>query len=361
MQRFIRHALLLFSCLLFVALPLASCGGGGSGGSSTANTAGSMTLKVGYVTDAIVFLPFLVALDKGFFKEQGLALDPATPPQLGSGSKLATAVEANSIEVGVGALTDAFTMSRVDAHIKVAAAITNDFLLDVVVSKKFEEETHLNARSSLSEKVQALKGRKVGISSPGSATDALVTYLFRQEGLDAQKDVVKVNLGANTATDLAAVQAGRVDAVVVGAPGGEIAEIKKFGDIFISPVRGDVPTMQGQLFSVAYLKQETIDAKPNAVRAFIRGLAQADAFIQKNPGQMPALMAKYLQLDQQTATTAWAATKPSMPPTPVVTQQSYDTANQFHVKAGLIALALDYKELVAADTMNNAVNGTGGS
>jgi hypothetical protein len=31
------------------------------------------------------------------------------------------------------------------------------------------------------------------------------------------------------------------------------------------------------------------------------------------------------------------------------------------VKAGLIALALDYKELVATDTMNNALNGASSS
>jgi ABC-type nitrate/sulfonate/bicarbonate transport system substrate-binding protein len=315
-----------------------------------------MTLKVAQVTNAIPFFPFYAALQGNFFKAQGLTLDPSTPPSMESGPKLAVAVEAGSIEIGVGTITDAFTLSRVDASIRVIGAVTSDFLLDVVVSKSFEQQMHLTATSSLMDKIRALVGKKIGVSAPNSASDGLVTYLFRQQGLDAQKDATRVNLGANTSIDLASLQAGRVDAVVVGAPGGEIAEVQGFGDILISPTRGDVPTMQGQLFGVAYAKQQTIDTKPKAVQAFIRGLAQADEFIQNNPTRMEAFLEKYVRLDQKTANIAWNATKSGMPRTPQVSQQAYDTANQFHVKGGLIALAVAYKSLVATDTINKALS-----
>ncbi len=185
----------------------------------------------------------------------------------------------------------------------------------------------------------------------------MLTYLFRQQGLDADKDAVKVNVGADIAADLAALQAGRIDAVVTSAPGGEEAEAQGFGDTFISPVRGDVPAMQGQLFGVAYAKQSVIDAKPKAVQAFIRALAQAEDYIQKNPTQTIALLGKYLKLDKKTLTISWNATKASMPLSPQVSQQAYETANQFHVKAGLISISLAYKDLVATDTINKALNG----
>jgi NitT/TauT family transport system substrate-binding protein len=354
MYFFRRSFLSLFPCLLLVGLSLASCSGTGTT-SSTANSSGSMTLKVGKVTDSIAFFPLYVAIEKGFIKAQGLTLDPTTPPSLNSGSKLATAVEAGGIDVGVGGITDVFTISRVDASIKIVGATAEAFILDVVASKSFEQQTHLTATSTLAEKVKALQGKKVGISAPNSATDALLTYLFRQQGMDAQKDVVKVNLGANTSTDLAALQAGRVDAVVVTAPGGEIAEAKGFGDTFISPVRGDIPSMQGQLFGVMYTKQNTIDAKPKAVQAFIRAIAQAEDFIQKNPDQMEPLLEKNLKVDQKIAGLLWSATKSCMPLTPLVGQKTYDTANEFHVKAGLISIELAYKDLVDTDTINKAL------
>ena len=248
-----------------------------------------------------------------------------------------------------------FTVSRVDAYARTIGAVTTDFLLDVVVTKSFEQQNHLSATSSLADKVKSLVGKKVGISAPNSASDALVTYLFRQQGLSAQKDVTKVNLGAATATDLAALKAGRVDAVVVGAPGGEIAEAQGFGDILISPTRGDVPAMQGQLFGILYTKQQTINAKPKAIQALVRGLAQAEDFIQKNPDQAQTLLVQYLKLDEKTATIAWNGTKAAMPVNPQISQDNYGAANQFHVNAGLIAVALPYKDTVAADTITKAL------
>src|SRR5690242_10806697 len=113
--------------LLLVGLSLASCGGSGgnsSTGTSSTTSGANMTLKVALVNKSLFFFPFYVAQQQGFIKNQGLTLDPADVPLLGSGSKLATAVEANSIEVGVGGLTDVFTISRIDAQIKVLGAMT---------------------------------------------------------------------------------------------------------------------------------------------------------------------------------------------------------------------------------------------
>ncbi len=356
MKFFMRPIFLLLAQLLCVGAILAGCGGGAST-TNTTNNAGSMTLKVGVVNKSIFFFPFYVAQQENFIKDQGITLDPNPVPLLGSGAKLSSAVEANSIDVGVGGLTDVFTISRVDAQIKIVGAITNSYLLDVVASKKFEQEAHLTAASPLADKVKALVGKKVGISSPNSASDALLTYLFRQQGLDSARDTTKVNLGAAIAPDLAALQANRVDAVITSAPGGEQAEIQGFGDLFISPVRGDVPSMEGQLFGVLYAKQNVIDAKPKAVQGFIHAIAQAETFIQKNPTQTTVLLGKYLGLDPKVLTLSWNQTKASMPLTPQIDQQAYNTANQFHVKAGLIAVPLAYKDMVATDTINKALSG----
>lgn len=357
---FSRRSFLSLLTSVPVAGVLAACNSGGTTSSSTSSSS-SMTLKVAQVTNSISFFPLYVAVQKGFFKAQGLTLDPATPSSLNSGAKLSTAVEAGGIEIGVGGITDVFTISRVDSTIKIVGGTANAFILDVVASKKFEQQTNLTKASPLAAKVKALEGKKVGISAPNSATDALITYLFRQQGMDAQKDLEKVNLGADTFTDLAALQAGRVDAVVVTAPGGEIAEEKGIGDTFISPVRGDVPSMVGQLFGVAYTKQTTIDTKPNAVQAFIRAIAQAEGFIQKNPDQIYPLLEKYLSIDQKVTGLLWNATKSCMPPTPQISQQAYETANNFHVQAGLIAVELAYNDLVATDTINKALSGMSGS
>jgi ABC-type nitrate/sulfonate/bicarbonate transport system substrate-binding protein len=201
-------------------------------------------------------------------------------------------------------------------------------------------------------------GKKVGITTPGSGTEALLIYLFRKYGYNSQRDVTEVSLGnVNPAAGAAALSSGRVDAVAFPVPTGQVAQVQGVGDIFISPDRGDVPEMVGQVHGVIYAKQQVIDAKPKAVQAFIRAIAQAEAFIYQHPDQAETLMGKYLNLKPQVTKAIFAATKPIYPSTPQISQQGYDAANQFHVKAGLIAIALGYNDLVATDTINAALKG----
>ncbi|QBD81314.1 ABC transporter substrate-binding protein [Ktedonosporobacter rubrisoli] len=231
----------LLTGMLLLSLSLASCGS-----SAPTSPTNSMTLKVAQVADILPGFPFYVARKQHFFEKQGLTLDPSPPPSMGGGSKLAAAVEANAVEVGVGGVTDVFTISHVDVYLRIIGAISTDMLMDIVVSKKFEQESHLSVSSSLEQKIHGLIGKKVGISAPGSATDAMVTYLFRSQHLDSQRDVVKVNVGADSSAMLAALQSGRVDAIAVAPPAGEQAELRGIGDTFISPARGDIPDLSGQ-------------------------------------------------------------------------------------------------------------------
>jgi NitT/TauT family transport system substrate-binding protein len=337
--------------IVLLALSLASCGQASTGSNS------NMTLKVAQVTNGFAFLPLYVAEQEGFFKAQGLTLDPSPPPLLNSGSKLAQAVEANSAEVGIGGTTDVYTISRVDSYVQMIGAVATGIFLDIVVSKRFEQQAHVTAASSLADKVKALVGKKIGVSAPNSATDALVTYLFRQQGFDVQTDATKVYVGAAIGPVLSALSSGRVDAAAITTPGAQEAETRGYGDNFISPIRGDDPTLVGELFNVAYARQQTITAKPNAIRAFIRGLAQAEAFIHQQPARTLVLLRKYLagSIDQKTLDTAWNATKSGIPADPQICHQAYEAADQFHLKGGLIAIPLAYKDLVAQDIINQAL------
>lgn len=318
-----------------------------------------MILNVGLTSNSVGYFPFYVATQEKYFKAQGLTFNPAIPPQTGTGAKMAAAIESNSIELAGGdVITDAFNVSRVDAQVRLLGALTNGYFVDVTVSKRFEQQAHLSAISSLADKVKALVGKKIGITAPGSGTEALLTYLFKLYGYSDKRDATLVNLGGAETAALAALSSGRVDAVSFFSPLGQEAEAAGAGDIFISPDRGDVPGMEGQLHGVFYAKQSVITAKPKAAQAFIRGIAQAEAFIHNNPSQTMVLLGKYLGQDQQVTKAVFAATQSIYPSSPVIDQKAYDEANQFHVKAGLIAAALPYKNMVATSTIQSALSGS---
>jgi hypothetical protein len=52
---------------------------------------------------------------------------------------------------------------------------------------------------------------------------------------------------------------------------------------------------------------------------------------------------------------------PVTPESPQISLQGYDTAAQFHVKAGLIKQAPAYNDLVATNTINSALSGMSSS
>ena len=346
-----RKSLSLLAGVLLIALSIAGCGGAPA--SSSTN---SMTLTVGQVSNSMGFFPIYVAEQENYFKAQGLTFNPSTPIQTGgSGSKLATAVESGSVEVAGGLITDAFSISKVDPSVRLLAALTTGYYVDVTVSKKFEQETGLTEASSLADKVKALVGKKIGITAPGSGTQALVTYLFKTNGYNVQKDATLVNLGGSASGALAALSSGRVDAISFFSPAGQQAEAQGVGDILISPYGGDVPAMQGAVHGVIYAKQSVITAKPKAVQAFIRAIGQAEAFIHNNPGQTTTLLQKYLGLSPQITQNVFTAMSPILAQNPQISQQGYNVAAQFHVQAGLIKSAPSYNTMVATSTINQAL------
>ncbi len=349
MRFFIRRPS-LFVCLVLLAF--SACGNVQPAAGPTSD----MTLKVAQNSNAIGFFPLYVAEQEHFIQAQGLTLTPSPPPLMGTGPKMTAAIESDAIELaGGGIITDAFTLSRVDNQVKLIGALTTGYFVDVIVSKKFEQQAHLNLTSSLADKVHALVGKKIGDTGPSSGTEALLTYLFRQQDLNIKKDVTLVNVGTTASSALAALNSGRVDAISFFAPAGQQAEGRGIGDIFISPGRGDIPSMQGQLHGVFWGKQSVIDAKPKAIQAFIRAIAQAEDFIHKHPTQAVTLLGRYLQeKNPETLKTIFAAMVPIIPSNPQICQKAYETANTFHVKAGLIAIALPYNDMVVSRILQSA-------
>jgi sulfonate transport system substrate-binding protein len=351
-----RRRPLFIAAFLLICLVLSACGDNGSAAQSTPGataTKGLTTLSVCQINKSINFFPFYVAQQQGYFKAQGLSI--ANPPLLQVGSKVVAGVEGGNCDIGNGVMTDVFSWVKVDPSARVIGAFMNGFVVDVVASKTLEQSAHVTATSPLAAKVAALKGKKIGITGPGAGTQALLTYLFKQNGMDASKDVTEVSLGSNNVAALAALKAGRVDALSFFSPIGQAAESQNTGDIFISAVRGDIPGLVGDVHGVFYTKQSVMTAKPQAIASYIRAVNQAEAFIQSNPDQAKILLNNYLGLGQSVTNAVYAAQSGGIAKTPQITQAAYTVAGQFHVGAGLIKQIPAYCSVIATNTIESAL------
>jgi ABC-type nitrate/sulfonate/bicarbonate transport system substrate-binding protein len=312
-------------------------------------------LAVGSIGHSIAHFPLFVGAQLGYFQRNGV--DIGTVTEFSTGALTDTAVTAGSIDIGSSVITDVFSLTKAGRSGKIIAAGTNAFYVDVVASKDFLASSKLNEKSSLTDKIRAMRGKNIGITGPGSGTEALVLYLLKQGNIDRTRDVQLVNVGANIPAVLAALQANRIDMVSFAWPLGQQAQVEGIGETFVSPARGDVPAMAHQLHGVVYTTQDDIDKKHAAIVGFVRGYADACTTILKDaPRSRDLLKAFYPNLDPKALDlTLEIYRTTSVPASPLPNEAGFMRAVKFHQAVGLISEDYAYNDLVATRVIAEAL------
>jgi NitT/TauT family transport system substrate-binding protein len=296
-------------------------------------------LNIGQISNSVAFFPLFVAEEKGYFAAEGVQLGER--PRLGTGAKVAAALKGGSIDLGAGVITDAFNLAKIDDGTRIVTSLVTEYYVDIVVPLSFEEP------ATLEDRIAALVGKQIGITGPGSGTEALVNHLFTSIGRNAAVDSTLVNLGGAATAAIGALMAGRVDALAFFQPIAQQVEAANIGKAYISPVRGDVPALRGALHGVVFSTQKLLDRKPAELAAFNRAIGRALSDIHGDAGQARDLLGRYLE---NTDAAALDALVPilgrEIPRAPLVERASYDTARTFHLDSGLVKKAPTYEEIL---------------
>lgn len=344
---------------LVCASVLAACGSAASSASTSttaassgSSTTGAQALRVGQISDSIAFFPIYVARKKGYFTHEGVSV--AKPPLLGTGAKLAAALVGGSLDVGAGVMTDAFNLSAAGQSPKLIADLVNSYYVDIVVSKNFAGPS---SSASLASKIDALKGKKIGITGPGSGTQALVDYLFKLEGMNASTQSTMVNLGSNLSAAVGALKTGEVNALAFFQPVAQIATATKVGKLYISPARGDVPAINGATNGAVYTLSSILPKKQAAIIAFDKGLAKAESYIQSaSSSSLVKLLTSYnTGMSKGVATSLVPILKTEIAKTPAFNKAGYSAEATVNVKGGLVKSVPSYSTLVDSSLINKAL------
>ncbi|MFC4013810.1 ABC transporter substrate-binding protein [Nonomuraea purpurea] len=314
-----------------------------SGCAQRSSTTPPGVLNVGQISNSIAFFPLFVAEQKGYFTEEGVKLGER--PRLGTGAKVAAALKSGSIDLGAGVLTDALNLARIDDKGRLVANLVDRYYVDVVVGSAFAGATPADP---LERRIQALRGKKIGITGPGSGTEALVTYLFAKVGLDSATDCELVNLGSTAASALGALKAGRVDALAFFQPIAQQAAAAGIGTRYISPAAGDVQGLERTAHGVVFTTQRIIDKKPGEVAAFQNAIARAQRFIHEaDEAEITRMLAAYLKgIDPKALSELPGLMRSEMPRDIGFARESFDTAIAFHRATGLVRHLPAYERIV---------------
>jgi NitT/TauT family transport system substrate-binding protein len=313
-----------------------------SGCAQRGSTSQPRTLNIGQISNSAAFLPLFIAERNGYFAQEGITLGER--PRLGTGAKVAAALKSGSIDLGAGVITDAFNLADTDPSARVVSSLVTEYYVDIVVGNGFSAPPE---NASTSDKVASLVGKKIGITGPGSGTEALVNYLFRSIGKNAATESTLVNLGSETTAALGALRSNQVDALAFFQPVGQQAEAAGLGRIFISPARGDVPALRGALHGVVFSTESLLNRKTEEVAGFQRAIGRALQDIHGDPANLRTLLGGYLENTPPPALdTLIPILRQEVPPVPAVTRASFDTAAKFHLDSGLIKKAPAYDTMV---------------
>jgi NitT/TauT family transport system substrate-binding protein len=212
----------------------------------------------------------------------------------------------------------------------------------IVLKKTVADRLKVDENSPLAQRVQALKGLKISVSTPGSGTDAVLRFLLTKYGLNPDRDVQILTTGSVVNSQAAFAQ-GAADASSLSSPNAEEALIQNGGIPLVNVGAGKEPEL-GSLRQVLnggiWGTSDWLDKHPDVASATVVGLWKGLDFIQKNSTDAGEVVrtAAWKELDPKVFQAAWQDALPNFAKTPAVTPE------------GLKAL-IDYAGLTDKDAL----------
>lgn len=305
-----------------------------------------LTIAVGG-KNLLYYLPLTIAEQLGYFKAEGLDV---TIVDFAGGSRALQAVVGGSADVVSGAFEHTINMQfkgqRMRAFVLQGAA--PQIVLGV------NPKTMANYKS-----IADLKGKKVGVSAPGSSTNVLLNFVLAKAGLKPS-DVSVIGVGTGNGA-VAAMRAGQIDAMSNLDP--VITLLQRSGDLkIISDTR--LPSESERVFggpmpaACLYSMQSFIDRNPNTTQALANAIVRADKWIQKAGAAdiIKAVPESFLMGDRAVYIDAFLAAKAALSPDGTFPDKGAQTAFKAlaSIDEQLAAAKLDLTAVYSNDFVKRA-------
>ncbi len=242
-----------------------------------------MPMKVSYIP-IMDCQQLYVAWEKGYFDEEGLKVEGQT---VQSGSMSQTLVESGSVDLGwtaVVPLSQAYLKGFDFAFIAPGSFVdgTNRKTIGIVVKK-----------DSPIKSFKDLAGKKVAVNALQSINHLAILVFADFYGVDAKSlKFVEIPMPSQ----IPAIREGSVDAAHAAEPFIAAAEAEGITRMLVP---GYYPPEIADRMMVAswFAKKSSLEKNKDKMTRFLKAVNKATDFINKNPDQMPAIVAKYTKMD----------------------------------------------------------------
>ncbi|MBP6898594.1 MAG: ABC transporter substrate-binding protein [Burkholderiaceae bacterium] len=306
-----------------------------------------LTLAVGG-KNLLYYLPLTIAEQLGYFKDQGLDLKIV---DFAGGSQALRALVGGSADVVSGAFEHTVNLQPKGQRLRAI----------VLMGRAPQIVLGVNPKTMPGFKTVAdLKGKKIGVTAPGSSTNVMANFVLAKAGLKPS-DVSIIGVGAGNGA-VAAMRSGQVDAISNLDP--VISLLSRSGDLkIVSDTRivAEADKVFGGPMPAAclYLKQEFLDKHPRTAQALATAIVRANQWIQKaGPGDIiKAVPESYLLGDRAVYIDAFLAAKGALSPDGLFPEKGPETAFRAlaSIDAEIAKATVDLKAVYTNDFVRAAL------
>ncbi|SIT43466.1 ABC-type nitrate/sulfonate/bicarbonate transport system, periplasmic component protein [Paraburkholderia piptadeniae] len=251
------------------------------------------------------YLPLTIAERRNFFKDEGLEVEIS---DFAGGSQALKAAVGGSADVVSGAFEHTLLLQAKNQYFREFVLQGRAPQIVLAVSKK----TMANYQS-----IADLKGKKIGVTAPGSSTSIMASFVLAKAGLTA-KDVSFIGVGAGAGA-IAALQSGQIDALANLDP--VMTKLERSSEIrVVSDTRtlNDTHTVFGGNMPAGclYASQAFISKNPNTTQALANAMVRALKWLQTATGTelINTVPESYLLGDRALYLDSWQHVKEAMSP-----------------------------------------------
>jgi NitT/TauT family transport system substrate-binding protein len=249
--------------------------------SVTAEAADKVRLSISALD--VSFLTAGVASKRGFFKDEGLDVEV--------------------IRMNANVSIPALSTGDIDYTMVFASVIRGALrgLPMKVVASFMDSSTHMLIARSEHKSVKDLKGKTLGVSTFGATADVAARMMIRHSGVDPEREIKIIALGADRAR-FAALKEGIVDVIVISPPAD--SEAKKLGfnvlartyELFTFPFTGIGTTTK------------KLREKPDEVKRMIKAGIRANRYVRQNRDGAIQVMMEWGKTDREAAANTYDST-----------------------------------------------------
>jgi NitT/TauT family transport system substrate-binding protein len=263
-----------------VLTTVVACGsGGGADATVKTDSSGLLPLKIGYTAVGAGYSDLYDGVEYGIFKKHGLNVQLV---RLNTSSQLVAALESNSVQIAVGAAADSAAAILKGADLKFIAMSEPTYNLEMWASPAVKT-------------IADLKGKKVGLTSPGSEGDFGLTDLLTSHGVS--RDAVTATYVQSAAAEVAALDSGSVSAILTQPPQGTSTRQKgahRLAELTNLPFAVGAYTTDGKYLAKNHtLATKFLAAEAENLQYLPAHEQQTEAAIKKYTGENDASLDEY--------------------------------------------------------------------